>query len=280
MQPLLTESMKALRLFAALGAAAVVVACGEKNAVQMISAPTAGSAVKFFNFGVGAPAVNFYANDQKISAVSSASCSSGVDGKTTDSTCLTSGQEATSGTGYGANASTAGLYYSIAPGSYTLSGHITATTDNGVAISTTPATLENGKFYSYYLSGIYDTGAKKVEGFVVQDPLPDTSSTAAYVRFVNAISNSQAMTLYAKNATSGDSIAVGAAVAYKSAGAFVSVPPGNYDLTTRVAGSNTAVITKSAVAFSAGRVYTVSAYGDITATTGTNKPALDNTANR
>lgn len=278
MQPLLTEIMRGLRVFAALAAAAVVAACGEKNAAQNISAPTAGSAVKFFNFGVGAPAVNFYANDKKISAVSSATCSSAVDGKTTDSTCLSTGKETTSGTGYGANASTTGVYYSIAPGSYTLSGRITATTDNGLAISSTPATFENGKFYSYYLSGIYNTGTKTVEGFVVEDPMPDTSSTVAFVRFVNASSNSQPMTLHL-TATGADST-IGSAVAYKGASSFVRIAPGNYDLNAYVSGSSTPAITRTGVAFNVGRVYTVTAYGDMTVSTGTNKPTLDVTPNR
>jgi len=271
--------MKGLRLFATLIAAIVVAACGEKNAAQHISAPTAGSALKFFNFGVNAPAVNFYANDQKISAVSSAACSSGTDGKTTDTTCLNGGREQTNGTGYGANATTAGLYYSVAPGSYTLSGRITATTDNGVAISNTQAALESGKFYSYYLSGIYNTSAKSVEGFVVEDPLPTMDLTTTYVRFVNASSNSQAMTLHLKNSTGADTT-VGAAISYKGASAFKRVDPGNYDVSAYVAGSATPVITKTGVAFNAGRVYTVTAYGDMTVTTGTNKPTLDNTTNR
>ena len=279
MQPLLNETMKGLRFFAALIAALIVAACGEKNAAQHISAPTAGSAVKFFNFGVGAPAVNFYVNNQKVSAVSSASCSSAVDGKTADSTCLTTGKETTSGTGYGANASTAGVYYSVAPGTYTLSGRITATTDNGVAISNTPATLVNGKFYSYYLSGIYNTGTKSVEGFVVEDPLPTLGDTMVYVRFVNAISNSQPMTLYAKN-SAGAETAIGAAVAYKAASPFVALPPGPYDLNTRLSGSSTNVISRTGVGFSSGRVYTITAYGDMNATSGSTIPALDNTLNR
>jgi hypothetical protein len=271
--------MKGLRLFAALVAVVAGAACGEKNAAQNIAAPIAGSAVKFFNFGVNAPAVNFYVDTQKVSAVSSASCSSGVDGKTTDTTCLTTGREATGGTGYGANASTSGVYYSVKPGSYTLSGRITAVTDNGLAISNTPASFENGKFYSYYLSGIYNTTTKTVEGFVVADPLPTVGDTNSYVRFVNAISNSQPMTLHLKNASGADTT-VGSAVAYKSASAFVRITPGNYDLSTYVAGSNTAVITRTGVAFNSGRVYTITAYGDMNATTGTNKPTLDNTLNR
>jgi len=273
--------MISLRSLAALGAAVALASCGDKSAIHDITAPAAGSAVKFFNFGVNAPAVNFYADNSKISATTSTSCSDAVTGASTDQTCLSTGKEATTGTAYGANASTAGLYYSVAPGSHTLSGRITATTDNGVAISNTPTTLENGKFYSYYLSGIYNTTTKTVEGFVVEDPLPDLDFTKAYVRFVNAISNSQPMTLYAL-LQKGAETAIGASVAYKSASSFVAVAPGIYDLSTRVAGSSTNVIANTGVSFVAGHVYTVSARGDITvtSTTAATRPILDVTPNR
>src|SRR5439155_7466238 len=106
--------------------------------------------------------------------------------------------------------------------------------------------------------------------------------SASSVRFVNAISNSSPMTLYAKNTTTGVEVAVGSVVAYKAAGAFTPLPGAVYDLSTRVAGSATNVITRTGVSFSAGRVYTVGARGDITvtSTTATNRPILDNTANR
>lgn len=274
--------MTLTRLAAALFGAVLVASCGEKNSIHRISAPTSGSAVKFFNFGVNAPAVNFYANDQKVTATSSTACSSPVNGQTTDPTCLSSGKEATTGTAYGQNASTAGLYYSLAPGSYTLSGRITATTDNGLAISNTPASLENGKFYSYYLSGIYNTTSKSVEGFLIEDQLPGFDYSKAYVRFVNAISNSQPMTLYATDQTTKAETAIGSTVAYKSAGPFVAVPASTYDLNTRVAGSSTNVITATSVTFAAGRVYTITARGDITvtSTTAATRPLLDNTVNR
>jgi hypothetical protein len=87
------------------------------------------------------------------------------------------------------------------------------------------------------------------------------------------------MTLHLKNASGADTT-VGAAVAYKGASAFVRVDPGNYDLSTYVTGSTTAVITRTGVGFNTGRVYTVTAYGDMSVSTGTNKPTLDNTPNR
>jgi len=273
--------MKSFRPLAMLLGAVMLASCSDNNTMQVIDAPIAGSAVKFFNFGIGAPTVNFYANDQKVTASSTTSCSDAVTGATTDATCLSAGKEATTGTGYGATANGAnGLYSSIAPGSVTLSGRITTTTNNGVAISNTATTVADGKFYSYYLSGPYNSTTKTVDAFVVEDPLPAMDYVNANVRFVNAISNSQPMTLYAKLQKTGVETAIGSTVAYKNAGAFVTLAPGIYDLITRVAGSSTNVITRTDVSFAASRVYTVTAYGDITVTTGTNKPTLDNTANR
>lgn len=272
--------MKSFRPLAMLLGVVLLASCDSNKTMQVIDAPIAGSAVKFFNFGVGAPTVNFYANDQKVTASSTTSCSDPVTGATTDTTCLSAGKEATTGTGYGAAANGVGLYSSIAPGSVTLSGRITTTTNNGVAIATTPTTIADGKFYSYYLSGIYNATTKASDAFVVEDPLPAMDYVNANVRFVNAISNSQPMTLYAKLQTSGVETAIGSTVAYKNAGSFVTLAPGIYDLSTRVAGSSTNVITRTGVSFNASRVYTISAYGDITVSTGTAKPALDNTANR
>jgi hypothetical protein len=210
--------------------------------------------------------VNFYANDRKMTAIQS-----------------TTGTESTTGTNPG-QAGANGLYTGINPGQYTLSGRIAAATDKDLPIASLPATLADGKSYSFYISGIYDAAAKKVDGFVVEDPLPPeaTDFTVAQVRFVNAISNSAPQTLYATNTNAGGETAVGSAVAYKAAGAFVTVPSGVYDLSTRTAGSATSVITRAGVNFVGGRVYTVTARGDITvtSTTSANRPQLDNTANR
>ena len=53
-------------------------------------------------------------------------------------------------------------------------------------------------------------------------PIPaDIDFTQTYVRFVNAISNAQPMTLFAKSTVSGTEVPIGSTVAYKSAGAFV-----------------------------------------------------------
>ena len=252
---------------AALLSAALLASCSfEKNAVQDITGPLPGGAsVRFFNFGVNAPGVNFYANTQKMTAITSAT-----------------GVESTTGIIYGGN-SAGGDYSAIVPGQYTLTGKIAATTDKDLAIATAATTLADAKYYSYFMSGFYDATAKSSDAFVVEDPwVAPTDFTVASVRFVNAISNSSPMTLYAKNTTTGTETALGAAVAYKGAGAFTSLPAGVYDLSTRVTGSATNVITRTAVSFSGGHAYTVGARGDMTvvSTTATNRPFLDNTANR
>jgi hypothetical protein len=268
--------MTRIRLIAGLLGAAVLAACS-KDGVQSISAPTTGAYIKFYNFGVNAPGVNFFANDTKVTAISSTSCT-----PPTDPRCTSTGIETTTGTAYG-SLGNGGLYSSIAPGQYTFTGRIAATADNGLAVAKLSSTLVTGKYYSLYTSGFYDANAKTVDAFILEDPfLAQIDFTTSSARFVNASSNSNPMTLYAKNTVTGDSVAIGSAIAYKSGGAFVALPGAVYDLTVRYPGSNTSVIVSPGVSFAFGRVYTVSARGDmtVTSTTAVNRPLLTNNANR
>ncbi len=251
------------RSLAALALLCVVaLAACEKNTVQDITGPLAASRIKFFNFGVSAPGVNFYANATKMTAITSGT-----------------GTESTNGVTYG-GAGNGGLYSAVASGPYTLTGRIAAAVDKDLPIATVTTTIADGKFYSFYMSGVYNTGTKTVEAFVVEDPVPALNYTVAYVRFVHAISNANPMTLYAKNTdttVTKDSIAIGGEVAYQAAGPFTAVPNGVYNLITRYTGSNTSVLTRNAVSFVAGRIYTIGARGD---TTVASTRALDNTPNR
>lgn len=250
---------------AALLCALVLASC-DKNAVQQIDGPVPpGALIKFFNFGVNAPGVNFYANTTKVTAIGSAT-----------------GLEATTGVTYG-GVGAGGYYSAVAAGQYTLSGKIAAATDKDLAISNLTTTLAADNAYSFYQSGFYDATAKTVDAFLVEDDFPaQFDFTVAYVRFVHAISNANPLTLYAKNTTTANEVAVGGEVAYKSAGAFTALPPGAYDLGARYAGLTTNAISRTGVSFLGGRVYTIGARGDITvvSTTATNRPFLDNTANR
>jgi hypothetical protein len=258
--------MNSYRSLALLLCAIALSAC-EKNAVQDITGPLPSARIMFYNFGVNAPAVNFYANETKMTAILSAT-----------------GSESAVGVGYGGVAA-GGYYAGIAPGQYTLSGRIAAVTDKDRPISNVTATIEDGKHYSFYQSGFYNTTTKTADGFIVEDAFPATIDfSAAYVRFVNAISNSTPMTMYARLTTTGAQNPIGGSVAYKSAGEFIRVPVGVYDLSTRTAGSTTDAIVRTAVPFLAGRVYTIAAIGDMTltstATTVANRRRLDLASNR
>lgn len=251
-----------------LGAAALG-GCA-KGEIRDITAPITGARVKFFNFAVAAaptatPAVNFYANDTKVTAVTS-----------TDTV------ESTNGTASG-SAGNGGFYSMLPAGQYSLTGRIASATDKGVAVTSVPAALAEGKLYSMYLSGNYNATTKSSDGFVVEDPLPDPVSPAlSYVRFVNASANLGPATVSVMNSTGGAEVAVGGAVSYKSAGAFVTVPEGSYNITVRLAGTTSSFATRTAVSLLAGRVYTVGVFGDATVsgTTAANRLRLDVTPNR
>lgn len=250
------------RTIAALVAVAFLAACSGRG-VQDLTSTRPATGVKFFNYSLNSPSVNFYANDAKMTGVNS-----------------TSGVESNSGTAYGSVAA-GGFYSTITPGAYTITARITAVTDNGLPIASAPATFADGKGYSFYLSGLYNTTTKQSDSFIVLDDVPAIDYTQANVRYVNAIYNAGPQTLWAKNTATGDSVLVGDAVPYKGASAFKPLPIAQYDLTIRTPGSNTALITRAGVSFAAGRTYTITGRGDmtVTGTTAANRPILDNTAN-
>jgi hypothetical protein len=230
-----------------LTAVAFVSACDE-TAVQDISAPVPANSARvlFFNFGVGSPAVNFYANDTKMTGILTAT-----------------GQEATTGVNFGGVAA-GGLYTAIPAGQYTISGRIAAAVDKDLPISGTPANLQADRAYSFYQSGIYNTATKQVDSFIVEDPfIANFDYSVAYVRFVHAISNANPMALFITNTTAGGELPVGEVVAYKSAGAYTAVQPGLYNLAARYPGQTTNAVARTGVTFSPGRVYTITARGNI-----------------
>ncbi len=133
----MTRAMNRFFSVAALLTAAALSSCDKNSVQQLPLAPVAASRIKFFNFGVNAPGVNFYANDTKMTAILSST-----------------NQEAIIGVVYG-GAGNAGLYCAIAPGQYSLTGRIAAMTDKDLPIDTLTATIADGKLYSFYLSGVY-----------------------------------------------------------------------------------------------------------------------------
>lgn len=259
--------MMTLRSTLLLAACAVALAGCDKTGPQLdeLTEPATGVArVKFFHFGVGGPGVNFYSGDRKLTAVFSST-----------------GVESAIGTNYG-GVGGGGLYTALEPGQHSLSGRIAASTNKNLPIATVPATLSDGKQYSFYLSGVYNAATKTQDAFVVEDNLPPLDHSVACVRFVNAIANSLPMTLTVTHTVTKEATAIGGPVAYKSAGAYTCLAPGSYTLATTNAGSNAKPITRTAVAFGGGRVYTIAARGDVTvtSTTAATRPLLDFTANR
>ncbi len=249
--------------------AAALAACGDSGQTD-ITAPMPTARVMFFNEGLGSPGVNFFANETKLTAVSSST-----------------GAESPVGTGYGQVAA-GGYYTAITPGQYTLSGRISDTTAgaHNTVISSVAQAVADGKWYSYYQAGPYDATGKHVDAWVVEDPIPATIDyNVANVRFVNAIYNSNPGTLtVASNDTSihptPAPVVIGGPVAYKTASAFVPVPRGTYDVT--VTGLGATGSTTTSVSLAGGRYYTITARGDITVTSSksTNFPKVDLQPNR
>jgi hypothetical protein len=262
-------TMTKLRTLALLFGAALVASCGE-GGFQPVAGPepNAGTRIRFFNFAVSAPGVHFYAGDTKLAGAAEV-------GFTQDphTGVATGGTESVTGTAFG-GVTSGGYYNSIAAGAYTFNARIATTTDNGLKIANLATTIASGKKYSVFLSGLYDATAKSSDAFIVEDPYPETYDwNNVMVRFVNSSYNSSPMTLYAKNQTTTTETAVGGDVAYKGAGAFVTLPPGTYDFRAAVGATNP--FTRTAVSLTAGKIYTITARGS--ATSG---QFLDNTANR
>lgn len=274
--------MRIHRPLAVLLSVVALAACGEKAENDITAPVPTTSAVRFFNFSVGAPSVQFFANDQQVTATNTANCQSVSNPPITrnDTLCLSSGIQTSTGVGYGSVAA-GGLYTGINAGQYTLTGRQMSADGPTTTISSVPATIESGKFYSYYQSGFYNKTTTTTDAFIVEDVLPTTIDwSKVQVRFVNAIGNSQPMTLVAVD-TLGAETALGGAVAYKSAGAFTTLEPAPYDLHARLANGTDAIV-REFVTFVPGHVYTITARGDMTVTssTATNRPFLDNTANQ
>lgn len=257
--------------------AALLASCDalKDNGPQDITAPVASARIKFHNFSPGSVGVDFFANDAKMTAVLTSAC--GAPATAADSTaCSSTGIESTTGTKYG-NAGSGGRYDAIAAGTYTLAARIAAAPD---VVSSVSQAIADGKYYTFIMSGPYNTATKTAEAFVIEDPIPSGAIdySVAKVRFVNAVSNGTGpLTLYATDAETKVESAIGGATAYKTGTDFVSVPQGTYSLAARYTGSSTNTISRSSVSFIAGHLYTIAARGT-TATSST--LGLDYTENQ
>jgi hypothetical protein len=272
-------AMNRQKPFAALLCAALLASCDlfEENAVQTITGPLPSTArIKFNNFSPSSVGVNFFANDVKMTAISATSCTPLPTADSLKTRCEAAGIESATGVVYGGNA-VGGFYLGIAPGQYTLTAKMAA---KDTIVSTVTQLIEDGKYYSFFMSGIYNTTTKTADAFVIEDVLPTgpIDFTIAHLRFVNAISNGTGdLNLFANNTTTVTETAIGGPTAYKAATAFIAVPEGTYDLRAAYTGAGTNLITRAGVSLIGGRVYTITARGN-TATAST--LAMDFTNNQ
>src|SRR2546423_13169459 len=132
----MTRTITRYTSIAVVALAGLLSACGTQE-VPNIAGPSPNSRIRFFNFGVNAPSVNFYANETKMTAIQS-----------------TTGTESTTGIAYGGVAA-GGAYDENDPGQYTLTGRIAAATDKDLPISTATVTNAHGKYSSFYIHGVY-----------------------------------------------------------------------------------------------------------------------------
>ena len=263
----MTSAMKRLFSVAVLLPAALLASCDlfGDTGVRDLTAPLPSARIKFHNFSPSSVGVNFYANDTKMTAVLTTACTAPT--TAADSTaCATTGIESATGVAYG-GASSGGRYNAIAPGQYTFGAKIASAGD---LVSTTAATIAGEKYYTFIMSGVYNSTTKTAESFLIEDPVPSTPTdyTVATVRFVNAISNGTGdLELTATNTETANVVAIGGAVAYKAGGAFVSVPAGTYNLAARYTGAGTNLISRTAVSLVGGHVYTIASRGNTASAT-------------
>ncbi|TKC00736.1 DUF4397 domain-containing protein [Pedobacter cryophilus] len=260
-----TNNIYTLLIFCAM----LIISSCDKDAVQIIHTPPNGPLVRVYNFALNGPSANFFINDFKISAANS-----------------TTGKELATGLGYSGvfptnnsyiNAPTSGsvAFKTIVP--------LNATVNPGITVANVTSTIETGKYYSFYTSGVFDATAKTTSGFIIEDMIPAVDTSTAYVRIVNTVPNAgiAGFDLKGVNTTTLATVVIAAPTAYKAASEFVKVPNGIYNLTAVSTNTPTSyTIIRNAVSFSKGFVYTISTRGDATLATGTNARALDLTRNR
>ncbi len=252
-----------------LGICTVIAACKDgKEAVPDITKPITGAKIRLYNFAYNSPGVNFYANQQKISAVTSAN-----------------GSEAVGGVAFG------GTYpanqYALTPAGQTTFKAQTSSTNltmPNAVLTTVDKNVEEGKYYSLFTSGVYNATTKTTEGFIVEDIFPKVADTAqANIRIVNSGFNTStlSMILTLTKVTNGvtriDTVNIASGVPYKSASPYVGFRPGAYAIVVTDLASGKKV-TRAATTFLTDRVYTLALRGNLI--TSVPAPFIDNTVNR
>lgn len=255
-------------LSAVLLLSTIILSC-DKTDIQTIDSPVKESGIKFYNFSVNSPAVNYFANDIKVtSAVSTTGAESGTTGLTY-------------GTVYPAN----GAYATLDRGTYDFKATrpSTAATDKNLVINKLTANVVEGKNYSLYMCGFYNATAKTTDAFILEDVLPPIDTGFVYVRFLHVSPNANPVDfiMKRKNGPVGE-LSIVKNIAFKSGSAFVKIPQGVYDLIIRYPNTSVDVYNRADFSVLKSNVYTFNLRGDITVggTTATNRTFVDAVNNR
>lgn len=235
----------------------------EKNAAQVIDTKEFnGPFLRGYNFAPSGPTVNVYVNDVKVTAIGS-----------------TNGKEATTGiAAYGVFPTTNSYVNLAAKGNVTVKSVIpsTATTNPGVVTSTITGDLQEGKYYSFFTCGLYNTTDKTTSSVILEDKIPALDTAFSYIRFVNLVPNApNGYDLVITNRATAQVINLSPTIAFKAATDFVKVPAGIYDLKASSVGGT--VINRTELTVSKSYVYSLITRG--TAAT-TSTLAIDMTRNR
>lgn len=225
--------------------------------------------VRLYNFSIGSPSANFYSNDQKISAILSAT-----------------GKESVAGTSFGNTYPV--NQYALAPiGNRDIKTITPSTLATGanVVTSTVNYDFADQKYYSVFTSGIFDVVTQKSDAFVVEDNFPiEMDPVNAYIRIVNTGHNTTTLTMVLQKSTTVGGvktitaeIPIGTGVTYMHASPFIAIPPGPWELLVTDLGSGKTAV-RAATSFLKERVYTIALRGNIV--TGTPATFLDNTVNK
>jgi len=147
-------------------------------------------------------------------------------------------------------------YYNFALGNRVLSVKNSA----GNTLATQNITLERGDAFSAFAVNTFDD----LEIVVYRDSIASANAGKAYVRFINLSPDADPISV------SGTTQTFAASLAFKQATPFTEVTPGSYDFTYKDIATQDTLAQDSAVAFRAGRIYTIYTKGFTTPPTGSN----------
>ena len=219
-------------------------ACGEKQDNFQIISPASGARVKFIHAAPDVPGIDIYVNDKKFSGVNTTSGATPV--------LLTYG-----------SAFPSVAEYATTPAGKTKVAVVIPSLNNATGIAA-DLTVEDGKFYSVFATGIAPTYSP----LVLEDKLPVATGKNIFVRVINLVPNSTT----AEFSVNGNVIATG--VKYKNDdNTFITVPidafisgsvtvPFAIKVSGGIAVVTTATFSQTLVI--PGKVYTVIARGVVT----------------